>query len=297
MKLRQMLFALLAFSSLSTPSFCQTLVQWSKMVVYLQKEFPVFDMKSGERVEVWYKNPATNQLERKIGRISGTGFIVSHNGMTYVVTAKHVANALDNSSTILLNASKDSSISITLAWLHQQPVIPNARWFNHPTADIALHPVCYPAGKLDLLSLGTSSIPRAEKRVNLLTDVIILGFPLGLGVHATSSPIAKKVQVGSDITTVDLPDVSPKLKFYLLDQAVAQGYSGSPVFCSEEIPSGVSIGGKSVSAGEQLTLIGVLSFGLSDATGGKISCVVPISYMWEIFGSSDFQEYEKRLPK
>lgn len=291
------LFALLPLQFLFAQSKSLTLDDWKKMVVYLQRESPSFEMKSGERVEVWYKNPSTNGMERKIIKGNGTGFLIMHNGREYLVTAKHVADMLDSTSTILLNVSKDSSISITFASLHQQSLIPNARWFKHPLADIALHPI-FAETKLDLISLGTSIIPKSDKHIQLLTDVIILGFPLGLGVNKVSSPIAKKVEIGSDITTVDLPVVNPKLRFYLLDQDVAQGYSGSPVFCTEDIPSGMYVGDSPVLvADKKMTLIGVISFGLSDVSGGKISFVVPISYMWEIFDSNEFREYESHLPK
>ena len=129
--------------------------------------------------------------------------------------------------------------------------------------------------------------------MDLLTDVIVLGFPLGIGVQKSISPIAKKTQIASNVTT--LPEIDPNLRFYLLDQALAQGYSGSPIFVSEDIPSGISVGNRPILAGEKITLIGILSAGLSDATGGKISVVVPISYLWEILNSDEFLKYENKL--
>lgn len=274
--------------------FAQSLDDLSKTVVFLQKEFQATEMKSGEKVEVWYKYPSSSKYEPKIIKQMGTGFIINHNGKDYLVTAKHVAQFLDNNSEILLNVTKDSSVSIPFGLIRKSSFIKNARWFIHPKVDLALHPIIYPSGKIEQLHIGTSDIIKEDKKIDLLTDVIIFGFPLGLGVHKSINPIAKKSQIASNVTTIDLPEVDPNLKFYLLDQALAQGYSGSPIFISEEIPSGVSVGNRPLSAGEKITLIGILSGGLSDATGGKISVVVPISYLWEILNSDEFIQYEKQ---
>lgn len=273
----------------------QNINELGKTVVFLQKQFQASEMKAGERVEVWYKNPTNNNLEPKILKQSGTGFIINHNGKDYIVTAKHVAKFLDDASEVLLNISSDSSISISFQLIRKSSLFKNANWFNHPIADISIHPIVYPTQKLDALHFNTNDISRNDIKIELLTDVIILGFPLGLGVHESISPIAKKTQIASNITTIDLPEISPSLKFYLLDQALAQGYSGSPVFCLESIPSGVFVGDRPISAGEKVTLIGILSAGLSDATGGKISVVVPISYLWEILDSPVFLKYESQF--
>ena len=87
------------------------------------------------------------------------------------------------------------------------------------------------------------------------------------------------------------PDINPNLKFILLDEDLALGYSGAPVFISPEplvTNSSVRLGSRS-----RLRLIGILSANISDSTGGKISLVVPVSYLNEIFESNDFREYEK----
>lgn len=281
--------------SLDGTTYGQSIDELSKTVVFLQKESQAYEMKSGEKVELWYKHPSTNKLEPKIFKKSGTGFIIKHNGRDYIVTAKHVAKFLDNNSEILLNVSKDSSINISFDSIRKSPRLKDVKWFFHPLADIALHPLVYPTAKLEQLYISTSDIIKDDKKINLLTDVIILGFPLGLGVHKSISPIATKTQIASNITTIDLPNIDPNLRFYLLDQALAQGYSGSPIFCSEDIPSGVSGGNRPLSDGEKIILIGILSAGLSDATGGKISEVVPISYLWDILNSDEFLKYENQL--
>lgn len=92
-----------------------------------------------------------------------------------------------------------------------------------------------------------------------------------------------------------MPNLNPKLKFYLIDQAIAQGYSGAPVYYAEGIPSGIYSKGRALLAGETTLIIGLVSGSLSDRTGGKISLVVPISYLWDILESEEFKRYEKSL--
>lgn len=277
--------------------YCQTINDLSKTVVFLQKEFQSYEMKAGEKVEVWYKNPSSGKYEPKLNKFTGTGFLLNHNGRDYLITAKHVAAFCDSSAEILINTTKDRRLQISFDVLRKyMPIINKARWFYHPTADIALHPIAYTL-KPDQLAIPKELIREEEIKIKLLTDVIVLGFPLGQGIHDVLTPIAKMAKIASDITPLDFPDINPKLKFYLLDQALAQGYSGSPVFCSEEILSGVSIGEHPLSGGDKITLIGIVSLSMSDINGGKISAVVPISYIREIFNSKDFIEYEKGLPK
>jgi hypothetical protein len=48
-----------------------------------------------------------------------------------------------------------------------------------------------------------------------------------------------------------------------------------------------------VAGGERL--IGMQSMVLLDNTGGKISLVVPISYLREVFASREFVTYEKTI--
>lgn len=198
--------------------FGQDINVLSKTVVFLQKEVQAYEMKSGKKVEVWYKNVSTKKFEPKYFKYSGTGFIINHNGRDYVVTANHVANFMDINSQILFNTSNDSSIDISINFIRKSHLLRNAKWFSHPQADITLHPIVYPTTKIDQLHISTKEIIKEDKVLNLLTDIIILGFPLGLGVNKTLNPIANMAHVASDIITIDDPNIDPTLRFYLLDQ-------------------------------------------------------------------------------
>jgi S1-C subfamily serine protease len=163
---------------------------------------------------------------------------------------------------------------VTFEWLSKQKIVKGARWFFHPKTDIAVHPMAYPE-KLELLAIDQNDCPKKDIETPLLTPGYILGFPLGLGVHDTLSAIAKATKIASRATSVDVRGISPDLKFILLDEAVAQGYSGSPVFCTEDILSTIQIGTQRMKAGEKVHFVGIISAVLPDSTGGKITLVVP----------------------
>ena len=91
--------------------------------------------------------------------------------------------------------------------------------------------------------------------------------------------------------------LTPGVFQFFLDQALAQGYSGAPVFYVDEELSTAQLAKRQNRIEGGLHLLGVQSSDISDTTGGKLSIVVPIRYLWEILESEDFIRYEKMLPK
>lgn len=267
-----------------------------RTVVFLRQTSQAIEMKDGKKVEVWHRDPDTQNFTPKLNIVSGTGLIIRYHGRDYLVTAGHVAKALSPKAEIVMNLSGGKTKSLAFEWIAQQKITTGATWFHHPMADISVHPLCYPA-HFDQTPIDESLFPKGDTDVPLLTSAYILGFPLGQGVRDILSPLAKETQIASRLTSVDNPIVSPDLRFLLLDQALAQGYSGAPVFYTEEIMSSIRIAGQRMKGGEKLHFLGILSGGLSDATGGKISLVVPTSYLWDILESQEFTKYEENLKK
>ncbi|MFH0953058.1 MAG: S1C family serine protease [Verrucomicrobiota bacterium] len=292
--MKRLLLYLFAGLSLHATAYAISIDSLSKTVVFLRQRSQSIEMKGGKQVEVWYRDPETEKLEPKLDVMSGSGLIIRYHGSDYLVTAKHVAKALSAKAEIVMNLSGGKSTSLTFEWISQQQIIKGARWFHHPKADISIHPLCYPTDSEQIV-IGEDLFPQQKKEIPLLTAAYVLGFPLGQGVQQNLSPLAKETRIASRLTSVDNPNVSSELLFILLDQALAQGYSGAPVFYTEDIMSNVSIAGQRMKGGEELHFVGILSGGLSDATGGKISLVVPTSYLREILESDEFIQYEKSL--
>ena len=294
--MKKFLSLLLLGFVLCTNAYSVSIDSLSKTVVFLRQRSQAVEMKGGKKVEVWYRDPNTQKLEPKLDIVSGTGLIIRYHERDYLVTARHVAKALSPKAEIVMNHSGGKSISFTFEWITQQKVTQGAKWFHHPKADISIHPLCYSA-TLDQMPIDESLFPKQSKDIPLLTPAYILGFPLGQGIQENLGPLAKKTQIASRTTSVDNAYVSPELQFILLDQALAQGYSGAPVFYFEDVMSDLRIAGQRMKSGEKVHFVGILSGGLSDKTGGKISLVVPTSYLWDILESEDFRKYEKKSAK
>lgn len=254
--------------------FSQSIDKLGKITVFLKKDTLVYN---------------ANLRKFEIMTRYGSGFIIKHEKLEYIVTAKHVASFMDSTSRIVINKNKTIK-EISFDNMIDSTNTNKLRWFYHPIADIAIHPILLSNDNREQLHLYSSDIRKNKINVKLLSDAIILGFPLGLGVLDNISPLAKKINISTYLTTIDHPKINPNLNFYLLDQALAMGYSGSPVFYIEEIPSGIEIGGNEVTK-DSFVFLGIQSMVLSDNGGGKISLIVPNIYLWEIFNSAELNEW------
>src|SRR4030043_1874295 len=292
-------FLLLSFFTLIAAGKSQTIPaeKLARVVVFPRHQSQAYEIKGGERFDVWYKKQAAKEAyEPKLITQSGTGFIIRYEAYGYVGPAKHVAEFLSNDAELVMNVPAGKTISVTFNYMEKSKKVPGAKWFVHPSADIAIHPIVSPQ-KIDHAHFPSNEIPETDEPIPLLSTVYVVGFPFGLGVHDRLNPIAKKAQVGSTITSLEALNVRRDLKFLLLDQALAQGYSGAPVFYVEDllVPD-IKLGDKPfIKGGERIHLIGILAAQISDDKGGKISAVVPISYLWEILHSADFMEYQKNI--
>ena len=292
MKMLLKVFILILFSF--TSAHAVSIDDLNKTVVFLRQQSQKMILIDGKPAGLYYRYPDTKEYKPIIETTFGTGFLIKYNGRDYLVTAKHVAKGLLPTGEIIINLPNGKTTILNFQLLSEANVIKGAHWFHHPKADISIHPMGYP-GVVDASALPENLFPKKDADIKLLTPAYIVGFPLGLGVLDKLSPVAKEAKIASKLTSIDNPDIPIDLHFYLLDQALSQGYSGAPVFYIEDIMSGVMIGNQPMKGGEILHLLGVQSSTLSDQTGGKISAVVPISYIWDIFESPDFNAYIKGL--
>jgi S1-C subfamily serine protease len=235
--------------------------------------------------EVWLRSVATGNPVAKMKTDSGTGFLLLHSNAAYVVTAKHVvvdgAGRASVAGDIWLNVKDSPARSLAISFMAEG----RHGWFLHPTADVAV----LPYGRPTDLNVNAKDMPEAwvsTNSVSMLNPVFAVGFPMGLGVGNVLEPVAKRCQVSAPRITLDGNTNSPSC--ILLDEALAQGYSGAPVFI--DIPPGVMQ--------HNFRLVGLMSAVKSDMSGGKVSYVVPISAVMDIFSSEEFKKYEssKGLP-
>lgn len=286
--IKQAFFVMLYLVISMSSSYAITIDELGKTTVYLCEQMKCYEMKGGKKYEIWLKDIENQQLQPKLATKSSTGFLISHHKRTYLVTAAHVARNMSNKAEIIWNTASGKSRHFTFEEL--QKGLPYSKWFFHPSADIAVHPFGF-TEKSEHILVPDEMFATEGEVIPLGTKVYVLGFPLNLGIRDILSPISKKAEIASWITTIDNPKLQPNLKFILLDEDLAAGYSGAPVFISPE----PQMRNNTFVVGIQSKLIGIQSMTISDQTGGKISLVVPISYLNEVFTSNDFKEYEKKI--
>jgi hypothetical protein len=280
---------LFCLSFVISSSYATTIDELGKTTVYLQEKRIVNERLYDKNYEVWLKDTSTQQTIPKLNIISGTGFLVKHTDKLYLVTAAHVARDMSENAEIMWNTATGKLKAFTFKELQEK--IPKSKWFYHQKADIAVHPFEFTEPSKHSV-ISDDLFIKKDINIELLTKVCILWFPLNLGVKELLSPVAKKTEIASWRTTISDNIVRTDLEFILLDDDLAQGYSGAPVFISPE----PQMRGNTFTVGSiQPYLIGIQSMTISDKTGGKISLIIPISYLVEIFDSAEFKQYEKNF--
>lgn len=283
--MKRILF-ILSIASLLLPCndlYSEPIENIAKSVVFIREQEPQTMLKGNRIFEVWLKEPGKDKFEQKLITKSGTGVLIGYQGKIFLLTAAHVIKGMSNNAEILWNTISGKTKQFTFKDL--QKGIKGSKWFTHPKADIAVHPFGV-TEEADHVVIGPKLWDHSVQYLHGI-KVYVFGFPLNLGVQEVLSPISKKAELASSLTTIDSPNIDPNLKFLILDDPLAQGYSGAPVFTS---PEPRMEGGRVVFGGGE-HLLGVTSMVLQDITGGKLSLIVPIFYLKEIFKSDEFKNY------
>jgi hypothetical protein len=259
-----------------------------KTVVFLKIRQAVKEQVGTNSLEVYYRSTGANTFEPKAQEVAGTGFCLLHDGQTYIVTAGHLAAGCLGGWIVFPTTGQNAELE--LAAIQK---ITGAGWYLHPTVDLAVHPYLAFGGTSSSLEDLAESLVKTNE-LGLLTPVCAVGFPLGLGVQPAISPIAVQCNIASAL--IELPDPqfnkAPGLRYILLDQALAQGYSGAPVLT---LPSAIGPDGALQAGLYRPVLVGVNSAQKSDLLGGKHSVVVPGRYLLEMFSSQDFIHFHQTI--
>ena len=281
------LFSIVTFIMPSKFILASTIDDLGKSTVFLREQSQYYELKGNKKFEIWLRDPINKEYQPKLNANGGTGFLTLHNGKIYLVTAAHVASKLSKNAEVLWNTASGEMKKFTFELINRK--LPEAQWFFHPSADIAVHSFGF-SEKSDHMLIPEKIYWNTEKEISLGREVYILGYPMFLGVDNFLSPIAKGAKVASWFTSIDRPNIDKELVFILLDEDLASGYSGAPVFTS---PNPRFQGNALVSGDAKL--LGLQSMTMSDKTGGKISLVVPIKYLQEIFEMDSFKEFENKI--
>lgn len=202
--------------------------------------------------------------------LAGSGFIVVHEGHHYLVTARHVIRdtaGLERHATLRGPSGQPVDFKVS-----DLAIDPNARWTEHASEDVAAIAIqAAPLRPLGVRAISAIDVRRIKyERLDGDPSILVLGFPLGIGV-TTFSPIGRWTLLVSD-------EIEYRgAKYLILNDPSVDGFSGAPAFDLGETP----LGGGSFGYGP-FACNGVVSATLFDKTGGKFAAVVPPQFVLEV---------------
>ncbi len=265
----------------------------SQSVVFLVKDVPVTEVVGGIALEVFHKMPGTNVFIPKLSRTTGTGLITVNSNLSYLVTAKHVALALQDDWEMVMRGQSNAPLRVRTSIVTGQSGL---RWFHHPVADVSVYPL--PTITADgLHALHGRALPLEL----LVSDfslpsrddwVTAIGFPLGLGAEGDFVPLSRESKTASGF----LADAGGK--FFLLQDPAVSGYSGSPLIQTGDprvVARDPTFAGLAVVSGG-MRCWGFVSATYADATGGKMTRIVPAQYAVEMIALAEKELRIQRLP-
>jgi len=201
-------------------------------IVFLRDSITRVEKINNKQFELHLKDPKTGITFPLKYQISGSGFLVNKGLDDYLVTAQHVATKLTEETSLIFRNKSGSRKEIKIKDIKSD----NAEWKFHPKADIAVLNInlfdkdSTFINNLEIGDLDYWDISRLQIAPDRFEELIVVGFPLGLGVSPqTISPITKKVKASSDLIVINRFDNGKPSFFYLLDDPSVSGFSGGPV--------------------------------------------------------------------
>jgi hypothetical protein len=242
----------------------------ARCVVMLERSFTETVKVDGEDAEVWLKLPGAPRSTPKRAKHLGTGFLVATRSAAFLVTAAHVARAMDREARLSFGTLRGRRVALRLSDLLSLRASEVA-WTYLRHADVAA--VCIPKPPVQLrrhflpghLLVADRAAPAAT------LELTAIGFPLGLTSEKHFAPLAKTSHAASQILRFCGEEIGDPGDFFLLDQPSMGGYSGAPLF----VPAQVQL----TDAGQVTVVaprcVGLISRTISDETRGQFAAVVP----------------------
>ena len=214
------------------------------------------------------RTPASNNSEKV-----GTGiFIVKNGNEPYLLTASHVANSCNTSTTLVISDASGNSQSFQLTQFNS-----SLNWRHHPIADVSVLPLNPDQSIIPMLSgrfFPAEQLNQTNNTPSRDAYLTAVGFPHGLGTVGRFSPFTFRSHASSSLITLNRSDTQTPSDFFTLENPSVGGYSGGPVF-----DLGYIIVGAMTTITGPTTCHGIMHGTISDDTGGKIAAVTPCSYV------------------
>ena len=196
----------------------------------------------------------------------GSGFFYSNRGITYYITNRHMVapDDADHPDCISLALHTDANnlrlnkdVFVDLYDASGCPV-----WKVHPSLTNTVDVVAIPLTPDHLQ--GSVIIPMSQKDcvpddivLNLGQELMVIGFPKGIGDHLNNLPIARNASLASAY-----PVPFRGRPFVLVDARLHEGTSGSPVLTKPMNLARRTDGSTILSAGGTVYLVGIHSASL-----------------------------------
>lgn len=224
--------------------------EWPKTIVAFEK-----------RIHDESGNPASDEQGIAQYAVVGTGTLISHEKIPFVVTCKHVVDRVGQDLYLTTNNQQGERLRKPIhfvAQMYREETGITPKWFTHPDAwsednkngvDLAILPFPITATE-DVKTAGEDLFMESEE-VEQGDDVFLLGFPLGLTTSEQLTPIVR-----SGMLALRYSDDT-----FLIDSQVFPGNSGGPVFRRPSLLERKTEGGYQIGSGERLIakLIGIIS--------------------------------------
>jgi hypothetical protein len=209
---------------------------------------------------------------------TGTGFLVTTKDQYFLVTAKHVADALKIETTdIFFRDSSKTAISFKLQGFLKKPLVSG---FNENSDFFILKLETTDMKKLDMLkksSLNFDVFANDRKSIDRKIDVLVMGYPLFDFEHFT--PITFKSYFSSSLINVKFESMPKPFLCYLLENPSMAGFSGGPVF--------VGVKDRASTPLTKTLIVGIVTGTKYDNTGGKFAIITPAFHLIDLLNNKN----------
>lgn len=244
----------------------------SKSVVYLEGGKPRMELLNGLPHEIGFRKPGSKEFQLLTERIIGTGFFVREGNRLFLVTAEHVARGLAVNPKLTTADTAGNSTSY--------PLDKSVKWVFSGKADVAVSVINDPALKSVFLesALALSILPTKETSVASELSLVVVGFPLGLGVQKKFSSLLRETHAASGLIDLKRADTGQVATFFVIQDPSIGGFSGAPVFVLKTYLFGSTL----MKGVDVDSCVGLVHSTISDNTGGKLGVVTPANYVYDV---------------
>lgn len=201
----------------------------------------------------------------------GTGLFISKDNKYYVLTAEHVIKTSITPTYIVLSDNNLNPCPLPLSQLNK-----NTTWRTHPIADMAVLEIDSTLNTW----ITSRAFPFDHCEISMANfgrdvEMTTVGFPCGLGITGTFSPLTFRSFPASEI--IQLPRLDNKsiiTDVFLLEDPSIGGYSGGPVF-----DLGYKVDYNMTQTKDKTRLYGIMHGYIGGSNGRQMSFVTPISYL------------------